>query len=181
MKRITFFGLGFCFLMALTLVFTVGANNKVGNDEKKKKEKIDWNTFDHGLELAKKQDKLLVVDFYTDWCHWCKVMDKDTYGDKRVINFAKDNVIMSKINAETNKKFRFRNSRYSGRELSMMFGVKGFPTTVFMNSKGELLTSISGFIPPDKFTMILKYLAGNWHEKMKFEDFVKKEQKKDKS
>jgi thioredoxin-related protein len=152
----------------------------MGSDPGKKTEKIDWKTFDQGMALARKENKLLVIDFYTDWCHWCKVMDKDTYGNKEVINFVKEKAVMSKVNAETSEKFKFRGATYSGRELSMIFGVTGFPTTAFLNSKGELLTSISGFIPADQFTMILKYLAGNWYQKMEFEDFVKKEKQKDK-
>ena len=58
----------------------------------------------------------------------------------------------------------------------MMFGVEGFPSTIFLDSEGELITSVSGFIPADRFTLILKYLEGNWYEKMKFDDFVKREQ-----
>jgi len=140
--------------------------------------KIDWVTFDKGMELAKSEKKLLVVDFYTDWCHWCKVMDQKTYGNENVIDFVKDKVIMAKLNPETAEgKFKFREVRYSGRELSMMFGVTGFPTTVFINSKGELLSSVPGFIPAAEFVMILKYLAGNWYEKMKFDEFVDKQAK----
>lgn len=138
---------------------------------------IEWYTFDKGLDLAQKQKKLLVVDFYTDWCHWCKVMDKDTYGNKEVIAFARQNAVMAKVNAETDEKFKFKGASYSGRELSMMFGVRGFPTTSFLSDKGELITSISGYIPADRFTLILKFLAGNWYEKMKFDDFVKQEAK----
>lgn len=167
----------------LTLVLAAGgwkqsATKGTEFSEKKKVDKITWNTFDKGIELSKKEDKLLVVDFYTDWCHWCKVMDEETYGSKEVIKFAKGNVIMAKLNAETNQKYKFKNAYYSGRELSMMFGVQGFPTTVFMNSKGELITKVSGYIPAEKFMMILKYLAGNWYEKMKFDEFVKKEKER---
>lgn len=143
---------------------------------KKKKEKITWMTFDKGIELAKKENKVLVVDFYTDWCQWCKVMDDKTYGNKEVIKYTKENVIMAKLNAETDEKFKFKNAFYSGRELTMLFGVRGFPTTVFLDANGDLITSVSGFIPADKFTMILKYMAENWYEKMKFDEFVKKEE-----
>ncbi len=84
---------------------------------------------------------------------------------------------MAKLNAETDKKFKFKEGSYSGRQLSMMFGVEGFPSTVFLNSEGELITSVSGFIPASRFTLILKYLEGNWYEKMKFDEFVKRENK----
>ncbi|MFQ5823173.1 MAG: thioredoxin family protein [bacterium] len=162
-------------LVFLTVGLKQSAFKGVEIPKKKKADKIVWTTFDKGIELAKKENKLLVVDFFTDWCYWCKVMDKETYANKEVIKFAKENVIMAKLNAETNEKFKFKDKYYSGRELTMMFGVRGFPTTVFMNSKSELITSVSGYIPADKFMMILKYLADHWYEKMKFDEFVKKE------
>jgi thioredoxin-related protein len=159
--------------------FTPGLSTE---NKKKKTQAIEWHAFDKGLELAQQQKKLMVVDIYTDWCHWCKVMDKDTYGNSEVVAFARQNVIMTKLNAETTERFKFKGASYSGRELSMMFGVTGFPTTAFMNDKGELIAKVPGFIPADRFTLILKFLVGRWYEKnMTFDEFVKKEQTKNKS
>lgn len=175
------------FKLTLALTFGVALIISLMNREgivasdKEKKDALKWHTFDQGMDVAKKEKKMLVVDFYTDWCHWCKVMDKETYGNQEVIDFVKENAIVAKINAETNEKFKFREAEYSGRELAMMFGVKGFPTTVFMSHEGELITSVSGFIPAEKFQIILKYLSGNWYEKMEFDEFVKKEKEKNKS
>ena len=169
-------------IFAMVIIsFKLGPTSGLALNDKEKKEEIQWLSFDKGLELAKKQKKMLVVDIYTDWCHWCKVMEKDTYGNKRVIDFAKSNAVMAKLNAESTEKFKFKDAFYTGRELSMMLGVEGFPTTAFMTSDGELITKISGFIPPDKFNMIMKYLAGNWYEKMEFNEFVKKQEAKNKS
>lgn len=163
------------------IAYQTAATRQNNGNKKTETAAIEWHTFDKGLELAQKERKMLVVDFYTDWCHWCKVMDKDTYGNKEVIAFASKNAIMAKVNAETNEKYKFKDASYSGRELSMMFGVRGFPTTSFLNHKGELITSISGYIPAERFTLILKFLAGNWYDKMKFEEFVKQEEAKSKS
>ncbi|MFQ5649020.1 MAG: thioredoxin family protein [bacterium] len=165
------------------LAFSVRVATTTGNEDAtgSKKTGIQWTTFDKGMDQAKKEKKLLVVDFYTDWCHWCRVMDKETYGDQAVVEYAKDKIVMAKLNAETSEKFRFKEAQYSGRELSMIFGVTGFPTTVFMSADGEFLTKVSGFIPADKFRTILKYFTENWHEKMKFDEFEKKQASKNKS
>lgn len=159
--------------------FTYKQASTRSNDgtKEKKTEKIQWHSFDKGVELSQKENKLLVVDFYTDWCHWCKVMEEQTYGDKGIIKYARENAIMAKLNAETEEKYKFRDAHYSGRQLSQLFGVTGFPTTVFMSPKGELITAVSGFIPPEKFIDILKYLGGNYYEKMKFDEFVKQQEK----
>lgn len=164
---------------ALALSLRVHATKSLTASDESKSKKINWATFDQGVELARKEKKILVVDVYTDWCHWCKVMDKDTFGNSEVVAFARENVIMAKLNAETSEKFKFRETTYSGRELATMFGVISFPTTIFMNSDGELITSVSGFIPADNFVLILKYLSGSWHEKMKFDEFKEKEKQRD--
>lgn len=170
--------LAWVLVMAFTIPVSSCGAAESDSGEGQSESKIDWVSFDKGMELAESEKKLLVVDFYTDWCHWCKVMDKKTYGNDEVIDFVKDNIVMAKINPETAEgKFEFREARYSGRELSMMFGVTGFPTTVFISAKGELLSSVPGFIPAEEFVMILRYLAGNWYEKMKFDEFVDKQAK----
>jgi len=153
-----------------------------GEDKKQKESaEIQWYAFDKGLAKAQAEGKVLVVDFYTDWCHWCKEMDKQTYSEKNIIKYASDKLIMAKLNAETEKKYKFKEAEYSGRQLSQIFGVTGFPTTAFVKSNGELITAVSGFISPEKFIHILKYLAENHYETMKFDDFVKQEEAKNKS
>ena len=168
-------------LSSLAVIVFAFATLTHGIEGNGKKSEITWQTFDKGVELAKKEKKMLVLDIYTDWCHWCKVMDKDTYGNPEVVKYAHENLVMAKLNAETDEKFKFKEGNYSGRQLSIMFGVEGFPSTIFLNSEGELITSISSFIPADRFIMMLKYLDGNWYEKMKFDEFVKKEKQKNKS
>jgi len=168
-------------LSSLAVIVFAFATLTQGIEGNGKKNEITWQTFDKGVELAKKEKKMLVLDIYTDWCHWCKVMDKDTYGNPDVVKYAQENLVMAKLNAETDEKFKFKEGNYSGRQLSIMFGVEGFPSTIFLNSEGELITSISSFIPADRFIMMLKYLDGNWYEKMKFDEFVKKEEQKNKS
>ena len=39
----------------------------------------EWYSFNEGIALAKKENKHIVLDFYTDWCGWCKVMDQKTF------------------------------------------------------------------------------------------------------
>ena len=52
---------------------------------------IGWidNDIEKAYKEAKAQNKLIMVDVYTDWCSWCKELDKTTYTDKKVYYYAK--------------------------------------------------------------------------------------------
>lgn len=144
------------------------------SDDGKEKKEISWQEFSAAVKQGEKENKLIVVDFYTDWCKWCKVMDEKTYGDRQVIDFARKKLVMSKVNAESNVKVKFKGTEWTYRQLSAAFGVNSFPSTIFLTPKGELVTKIPGYIPPDRFLPILEFLEGKHYEKMEFAEFLKK-------
>jgi uncharacterized protein YyaL (SSP411 family) len=47
-------------------------------------EAVNWVTFEQAVELSKKDKRKVFIDVYTDWCGWCKVMDKNTFSDPKV-------------------------------------------------------------------------------------------------
>ncbi len=135
---------------------------------------IEWQEFSKALELAKKQNKIVVVDFYTDWCGWCKRMDKDTYGHADVVKYAKAKLIMSKVDAESQEKTRFKERELTYQQLAMGLGVRGYPTTMFFDSNGDLLTSISSYLTAEQFMPILEFLSEGHYKTMKYDAFLEK-------
>jgi thioredoxin-related protein len=63
-------------------------------------DKLKWYGFDEGLAKAKKENKFLLVDFYTDWCGWCKKMDSETYANKNIIKLLNKDFVLVKLNPE---------------------------------------------------------------------------------
>ncbi len=104
---------------------------------------IDWIR-DMGVaqEIAKTQDKPILIDFYTEWCGWCKRLDKDTYSNKEVQE-SLEKFVCVKIDAEENK------------ALAKEYKVNGFPSTVFLRSSGQLIEVVPGYLPPQKFLKLL--------------------------
>jgi len=88
------------------------------------------------LDKSKAEDKLVFMDFYTDWCLPCKMMEDDVFSDKQIANFFNDNFINMKINAE----------KKEGPDLSLIYNVRGFPTLIFVNSKGEEILRKEGML-----------------------------------
>jgi len=144
------------------------------DDSKSKKEEVTWFSFEPGLAAAKKARKMVVVDFYTTWCGWCKVMDKDTYGHASIIKYAKEKLVLVKVNAESDEKTRFRDQEYTYRELAAAFGVNSYPATAFIDANGEVLTLVPGYIPANKFLPVLEFLNDGHHKTMKFEEYLAK-------
>ncbi len=90
------------------------------------------------LEEAERKDKLVFVDFYTDWCMPCKLMDQDVFTDKQVKNFFDDNFISYKVNAE----------KGNGVNLATVFEIRAYPTLLFLNDKGQVVEKKEGALYP---------------------------------
>ena len=104
---------------------------------------IDWYAdFEQAKIDAQEQDKLMLVDFYTDWCGWCKRLDKDTYANMEVAELAKE-FICVKINADQQP------------QLTKEYKVQGFPSTVYLRPDGTLIEVIPGYMPPGKFMKVM--------------------------
>ena len=108
---------------------------------------IKWEK-DLATAMKKAKDKNLpiMIDVYTDWCTWCKELDKNTYSHKEVIDMAKKMVAV-KLNPETSKE---------GAEVAQKYGVQGFPTILFINSDGLILENIGGYVEGEKFVPYMK-------------------------
>lgn len=157
----------FSFLLQLMLLTGL-------NSDQKTTENLKWHDFNEGIELAQKQKKYILVDFYTDWCGWCKKMDKDTYTNPAVVQILKKNFILIKVNAEdAAKSAKYKQYNVTYPELSQGFGVTGFPATVFLNAQADYVTLVPGYLPADEMTTILKFIHTTAFEKMTYPDFKK--------
>ena len=103
-------------------------------------------SFSEALKQAKKEKKKVMVDYYTDWCRWCKVLDQKTYSDLEVGKVSNANFIALKINAEEGE----------GVALAKKYEVQGFPTIVFYDAEGVEIDRVVGFQEAKKFITSLK-------------------------
>jgi thioredoxin-related protein len=112
---------------------------------------VEWATdYEKALADAAKTKKIIMIDLYTDWCGWCKKLDKDVYANKTVEDKLGANFIAVKANPEKTK---------WAAELAKKFKVRGFPYIVFLDAKGNKLKDIGGYVPADKFAEILDSLV----------------------
>lgn len=103
--------------------------------------KINWEEdFDAAFEKSKTENKIIMMDIYTDWCGVCKEMDKTTFKDKNIVD-SSTNFIALKFNPE---------KMSNGKDILQKYNILGFPTMLFINSDGFVLKRIVGYIEGDE-------------------------------
>ena len=104
---------------------------------------VSWEqNYDAALQKAQKEQKLVMVDVYTDWCGWCKKLDKDAYSNKDVTAKLSHDFIAVKINPEKTA---------ANAKLAKQFGVNGYPHIAFVDRTGKKVAEIVGYVPAKEF------------------------------
>jgi thioredoxin-related protein len=123
------------FLVPLMIVATVGIAACQRDTSK------TW--FDGDLEAAQaeaeKRDTVVMIEFYADWCNWCRRLEADTFSVPAVRREL-ERIVSIRMNAEKD-----------GLELAHQFGIDSYPTMVFLDPSGNEMDRILGYLPPDKF------------------------------
>jgi len=132
-------------------------------------------SWDAGLSRAAAADRPVLVDVYTDWCGYCRKMDREVYSREDVRDYVARHFVTVKINAESSKPATIASRRLSESAVASKFRVTGYPTTVFLKPNGEHLVSVPGYIPADRFLLLLRYIGdGHLERGVSFDDFVAK-------
>ena|SRR2546426_8717220 len=122
-------------------------------------EEPGWLTWDQGMSEASSTGRPMLVDVYTDWCGWCKRMDRDVYARDDVREYLSRHFILVKLNAESPEEARFGDRTFTLRALAQQLRVTGYPTTVFLKPNGEHIANVPGYVPADRFKVMLQYIG----------------------
>jgi thioredoxin-related protein len=106
----------------------------------------DQAAYEEAVEQAKKEGKTVLLDFYTDWCGWCKKMDKDTFALENVGEYMNQHFVSIKLDAE----------QEFGAQMAEKYEVEGFPTFVVVDPQSMKSNTIVGYQPPAMWLEKLK-------------------------
>ena len=135
---------------------------------------LKWRSWDVGLKESGTAKKPVLVDVYTDWCGWCKRMDRDVYGKTEVSDYLAKKFVVVKLNAESESPASYDGRPYTERSLATKFRVNGYPTTIFLGTSGEHLVNVPGYVPADDFLVLLRYIGdGAYQRGITFDQFKK--------
>ncbi len=132
-----------------------------------KAEEVNWMEWDKAQAYMKQTPKKAYIDMYTTWCHWCKVMDKQTLSNPNVVKYLNENFYAVRFNAESKEDVVFNGKTYKydasrkAHELAieLMNGKLTFPTSVFLEEGFNQPQPVPGYLKINDMEMILKYMA----------------------
>jgi thiol:disulfide interchange protein len=142
MKKIILSG-----IVAIALIAAVSAFNYSNKTQHKTEETkgsgmvFQTGTLQEALDLAKKENKLVFVDFYTTWCGPCKLLKKNTFSNESVGTYYNEKFINITIDAEKGE----------GIDLAKKYNVIAYPTLIFLDSDGNMKHQALGYKSHEEF------------------------------
>jgi len=142
---------------------------------------ITWYTWEDAIELNKTTNKKLFVDLYTDWCGWCKRMDRSTFKDPDVVAYISENFIAVKLDGEHKEsitykehEFKFVNRGRRGyHELaySLLEGRMSYPSFVFLDENEQRITISPGYKDAKSMLKQLVFVGEEHYKTKNFQEF----------
>jgi len=132
------------------------------------KPEIKWYSYQEGMKKVKEENKKGFLHFYTNWCHFCKLMNANTFSDAKVATYINENFVPMRVNAEDQK------------DIAKQYNVDRFPFTFFIAEDDSTIGNRPGYIPADVLLDMLAYVNTNSYKTMTFSDYMQQKQAKKK-
>ena len=165
-------------LVFTTIYLNAQTSQSAGNSS------VKWYTIQEAEKLNSSAPRPIFIDTYTDWCGWCKKMDKETFTDPVISNLLNTKFYPVKFDAERQDSVNFMGQTFindgkAGKAhqlaLALLQGQLSYPTVVFLTQKdGKLgVSPVPGFRTPKDMEVLLSYFANKSYESEKWEDYQK--------
>lgn len=145
--------------------------------------KLNWMDFTKLQDSMKLKPKKVFIDVYTDWCGWCKVMDKNTFSHPQIAGILNKYFYLVKFNAEQTDKIVFKGKDYvfipqgmrGYHELAaeLMDNKMSYPTVVYLDENLNKIQAIPGYYKPEDIEPILKYFGSDAYKNIPWDEYQK--------
>jgi uncharacterized protein YyaL (SSP411 family) len=128
---------------------------------------IQWHEWgEEAFAAAQRENKPMLLDIGAVWCHWCHVMDRESYDDAEVAAIVNEHFIAVKVDRDERPDI---DSRYQAA-VSAVSGQGGWPLTAFLTPDGKPFYGGTYFPPTDgygrpSFKRVLTSIANAYKEK----------------
>lgn len=146
---------------------------------------VKWLTIQEAEKLNKLAPKPFFIDTYTDWCGWCKKMDKETFTNPVISEILNQKFYPVKFDAEGKESINFAGQTFinDGKAgnahqlaVALLQGQLSYPTVVFLNlhTDGKIEVSpVPGFKAPKEMEILLSFFGDKAYLTDKWEDYQK--------
>ncbi len=142
---------------------------------------FSWMSWEEAMEAQKKTPKKLLIDVYTDWCGWCKRMDKNTFSNPEVQAYILKHFYPVKFNAEQKEDIHFQgdvlkwvpNGRRGYHELAaaLLDGRLSYPSLVYLDENLARITISPGYKDVAQLQKEMKYIAEEYYLHTPWDEF----------
>jgi thioredoxin-related protein len=144
----------------------------------KAKSKLPWKSPHEASQLLQAAGRPIIVDVYTSWCYYCKVMDATTWSNDSVVQYINEKFYPIKFNAEDRNPINWFGKQYDYKTaykvhllaVELLRGNMVYPSTVIIPEKGDWEV-IPGAMTPKEMEMLLKYFGEKANESMSFGEY----------
>jgi len=130
------------------------------------------------LEEAKREGKYLFLMFEEEGCPFCDKMKRVTFQDPKVKEYFSKHFYMVIVDRKgSNPVVDFSGKQITEKQLAMDYKVRGTPVFVFVDHEGKTILRVMGYIPPEEFLLMGKFVAEGHYKNMNFFQFKEKYKK----
>lgn len=144
-------------------------------------DEVKWLTFEEAMEKSKTEKRKIFIDVYTDWCGWCKVMDKNTFSEPKVAKLLNEKFYPVKFNAEqradvvvNGQTYKFVQSGGSGYHqlaAALLNNKLSYPTVVFLDDNFNMIQPLAGYMKPQEFHPIIQFIGEDHYKTVTWADW----------
>jgi len=135
--------------------------------------KFVWHNFEEGLRLATEGNQPLYLFITSKACGWCRKMEQETFTDSEVKG-ALSNLVPVVLQGDSRRVITYKGQSYSEAQLVReVFGVRGFPTSIFLEPNGDIIGGLPGYLQPEQMVVITNYVGEGHYKNRSFEDYMK--------
>ena len=148
---------------------------------------VKWYTWEEAVKANETEKRKIFVDLYTDWCGWCKRMDKTTFQHESIAKYLNDDFYAVKLDAEQKADIKFKGHTFKyvaqGRRgyhqlaYELMNGRMSYPTIVVLNEDFERILISPGYQTADSFKYVLQFAHEEHYKKMTWQTFLAENKK----